>query len=57
MIGRSFFALCCGYSTPAAALYGLTEQNGPYIWYGLIVGKWFFGAMVRTNRAESEAEG
>lgn len=37
--------ICFKYRTPSAALYALTERRCPYEWWGITIGRWFFGVM------------
>lgn len=41
--------ICLGYRTPSAALHGITQHGGPYVWYGFTIGQWFIGVMRRTR--------
>jgi len=50
MIGRDPFSILVGYSTPTAALYDLTVSQGPYKWFGFVIGPFFFGIMHKRLR-------
>lgn len=41
-----------GWRTPSAVLHDFTVRKGPYRWWGLIIGRCFFGFMF-ANPEES----